>query len=127
MRHRKGRRHFNRNSAHRKAMFRNMVISIVEHGIIKTTLAKAKELRHYAEPIITKAKEDTVANRRHVFSCLGNKQAVKTLFEELGPRYKTRPGGYLRIIKAGFRSTGDGAPVALVELVDRPQPEEAQA
>ncbi len=125
MRHRKSGRKFNRNSAHRKAMFRNMSASLFEHEIIKTTLPKAKELRRHAEPLITLAKEDTVANRRLAFARLGNnhraRAIVTKLFEELGPRYQTRPGGYLRILKCGTRP-GDNAPMAYVELVDRPLP-----
>jgi large subunit ribosomal protein L17 len=120
MRHRHSGRKLNRNSSHRKAMFRNMVTSLVEHELIKTTLPKAKELRSYAEPLITLAKEDSVANRRLAFSRLGNKAAVGKLFSDLGPRYQTRPGGYLRILKCGLRS-GDKAPMAYVELVDRNQ------
>ena len=122
MRHRKSGRKFNRNSSHRQAMFQNMTISLVEHELIKTTLPKAKELRRYAEPLITLSKEDSVANRRLAFDRLRNKEAVGKLFSELGPRYQERPGGYLRILKAGFRS-GDNAPMAYVELVDRPLPE----
>ena len=120
MRHRKSGRKLNRNSSHRKAMFQNMTISLVEHELIKTTLPKAKELRRYAEPLITLSKEDSVANRRLAFDRLRNDAAVGKLFSELGPRYESRPGGYLRILKAGFR-TGDNAPMAYVELVDRPQ------
>lgn len=123
MRHRKSGRKLNRNSSHRKAMFRNMTISLVEHELIKTTLAKAKELRSVAEPLITLSKEDSVANRRLAFDRLRNDAAVGKLFSELGPRYENRPGGYLRILKAGFR-TGDAAPMAYVELVDRPLPVE---
>ncbi len=119
MRHRKSGRKFNRNSSHRKAMFRNMSASLFEHELIRTTLAKAKELRGKAEPLITLAKEDTVANRRLAFSRLRNREIVTKLFEELGPRYKDRPGGYLRVLKCGFRP-GDNAPMAYVELVDRP-------
>lgn len=123
MRHRKSGRKFNRNSAHGKAMFRNMSASLFEHEIIKTTLPKAKELRRHAEPLITLAKEDTVSNRRLAFARLGNnhraRAIVTKLFEELGPRYKSRPGGYLRILKCGTRP-GDNAPMAYVELVDRP-------
>jgi large subunit ribosomal protein L17 len=119
MRHRHSGRQLNRNSSHRKAMFRNMTTSLVEHEIIKTTLAKAKELRSYAEPLITLAKEDSVANRRLAFSRVQDKAAVGKLFSELGPRYQKRPGGYLRVIKCGLR-TGDKAPMAYVELVDRP-------
>lgn len=119
MRHRKSGRQLNRNSSHRKAMFSNMTNSLLEHGIIKTTLPKAKELRRIAEPLITMAKVDSVANRRLAFSRLRDKVSVGTLFTELGPRYKERPGGYTRIMKCGFR-TGDVAPMAYVELVDRP-------
>jgi large subunit ribosomal protein L17 len=119
MRHRKSGRKLNRNSSHRKAMFRNMSASLFEHEMIRTTLAKAKELRRKAEPLITLAKEDSVANRRLAFSRLRDRDVVTKLFEELGPRYATRPGGYLRILKCGFRS-GDNAPMAIVELVDRP-------
>lgn len=120
MRHRHSGRQLNRNSAHRKAMFRNMTASLVEHELIKTTLAKAKELRSVAEPLITLAKEDSVANRRLAFSRLRDKAAVGKLFTDIGPRYKDRPGGYIRILKCGLR-TGDKAPMAYVELVDRPQ------
>ena len=120
MRHRTAGRQLNRNSSHRKAMFRNMAISLVEHELIKTTLPKAKELRRYAEPLITLAKSDSVANRRLAMSRTGSKEAVGKLFSELGPRYKTRPGGYIRILKCGFRA-GDASPMAYVELVDRPQ------
>lgn len=119
MRHRTAGRQLNRNSSHRKAMFRNMAISLVEHELIKTTLPKAKELRRYAEPLITLAKSDSVANRRLAMSRTGSKEAVGKLFTELGPRYKTRPGGYIRILKCGFRA-GDASPMAYVELVDRP-------
>ena len=119
MRHRKSGRQLNRNSSHREAMFRNMACSLVEHEIIKTTLPKAKELRRVAEPLITLAKEDTVANRRLAFSRTRSKDAVGKLFSELGPRYAERPGGYTRILKCGFRP-GDAAPMAFVELVDRP-------
>lgn len=121
MRHRHSGRQLNRNSSHRKAMFRNMVSSLVEHELIKTTLPKAKELRRHAEPLITLAKSDSVANRRLAFSRLRSKTAVGKLFNELGPRYESRPGGYLRILKCGYR-TGDKAPMAYVELVDRPEP-----
>ncbi|MCV6613838.1 MAG: 50S ribosomal protein L17 [Cellvibrionaceae bacterium] len=124
MRHRHSGRQLNRNSSHRKAMFKNMVSSLVEHELIKTTLPKAKELRRHAEPLITLAKEDSVANRRLAFDRLRNKEAVGKLFSVLGPRYQDRPGGYLRILKCGYRS-GDKAPMAYVELVDRPQPEAA--
>jgi len=119
MRHRKSGRHFNRTSAHRQAMFKNMAVSLFEHEIIKTTLPKAKELRRVAEPLITLAKEDSVANRRLAFARTRSKEAVGKLFTDLGPRYQTRPGGYIRILKCGFRA-GDNAPMAYVELVDRP-------
>ncbi|BFM14295.1 50S ribosomal protein L17 [Maricurvus nonylphenolicus] len=119
MRHRQSGRQLNRNSSHRKAMFKNMSISLVEHELIKTTLPKAKELRRVLEPLITLGKKDSVANRRLAFSRLGNKAAVGKLFNELGPRYESRPGGYIRILKCGYR-TGDKAPMAYVELVDRP-------
>lgn len=119
MRHRHSGRKLNRNSSHRKAMFRNMTASLVEHELIKTTLPKAKELRSYAEPLITLAKQDSVANRRLAFSRLRDPKAVGKLFAELGPRYESRPGGYLRILKCGYRA-GDNAPMAYVELVDRP-------
>jgi len=122
MRHRHSGRQLNRNSSHRKAMFRNMTASLVEHELIKTTLPKAKELRGYAEPLITLAKSDSVANRRLAFDRVRNKATVGKLFSELGPRYKERPGGYIRILKCGYRA-GDKAPMAYVELVDRPQPE----
>ncbi|RBP70501.1 50S ribosomal protein L17 [Marinobacter nauticus] len=125
MRHRKSGRKFNRTSAHRKAMFRNMTASLVEHELIKTTLPKAKELRRVAEPLITLAKNDSVANRRLAFSRLRNDAAVAKLFDELGPRYSERPGGYLRILKCGFRA-GDNAPMAFVELVGRPMDIEAE-
>lgn len=120
MRHRHSGRKLNRTDAHRNAMFRNMAVSLVEHEVIKTTLPKAKELRRVIEPLITKAKSDSVSQRRLAFSRLRDKAAVGKLFTELGPRYKDRPGGYLRILKCGFRS-GDNAPMALVELVDRPE------
>jgi large subunit ribosomal protein L17 len=119
MRHRKAGRQLNRNSAHREAMFRNMAGSLIRHELIKTTLPKAKELRRVAEPLITLAKEDTVHKRRVAFARLRDKAAVGKLFSELGPRYQERPGGYLRILKCGFRP-GDAAPMAYVELVDRP-------
>ncbi len=125
MRHRKSGRKLNRNSTHRQAMFRNMSASLIEHEAIRTTLPKAKELRRVAEPLITLAGKDTVANRRLAFARLRNKEAVTKLFDELGPRYRERPGGYLRILKAGFRA-GDNAPMAFVELVDRPVAEEAE-
>lgn len=120
MRHLKSGRKLNRNSSHRKAMFRNMASSLFAHELIKTTLPKAKELRRVAEPLITMAKTDSVARRRIAFARLGDKNAVGKLFNELGPRYKSRPGGYLRILKCGFRA-GDNAPMAYVELVDRPE------
>ena len=125
MRHRKSGRKFSRTSAHRKAMFRNMTASLVEHELIKTTLPKAKELRRVAEPLITLAKNDSVANRRLAFSRLRSDAAVAKLFNELGPRYSERPGGYLRILKCGFRA-GDNAPMAFVELVGRPLDIEAE-
>ena len=120
MRHRESGRKLNRNSSHRKAMFRNMAASLIEHEIIKTTLPKAKELRRVAEPLITMAKIDSVAKRRIAFSRIRDRNVVTKLYNELGPRYKKRPGGYLRILKCGFRS-GDKAPMAIVELVDRPE------
>ena len=119
MRHQKSGRKFNRTSAHREAMFRNMAASLFKRELIKTTLPKAKELRRVAEPLITIGKVDGVANRRLAFARLRDKEAVGKLFVELGPRYATRHGGYLRILKAGFRA-GDNAPMAYVELVDRP-------
>ena len=124
MRHMKSGRKLNRNSAHRKAMFRNMASSLFAHEIIKTTVPKAKELRRVAEPLITLAKEDSVAHRRQAFDRLRDRDAVTKLFNELGPRYVDRPGGYLRIMKCGFRP-GDKAPMAYVELVDRPREEDA--
>ncbi len=120
MRHRQSGRQLNRNSSHRIAMFKNMTTSLVEHEIIKTTLIKAKELRSVAEPLITLAKKDSVANRRLALSRTGSKATVGKLFTELGPRYADRPGGYIRILKCGER-TGDKAPMAYVELVDRPK------
>lgn len=122
MRHRKSGRHFNRTSSHRQAMFRNMAVSLIEHEVIKTTLPKAKELRRIAEPLITLAKKDSVANRRLAFSRTRDKAAVGKLFVELGPRYLDRPGGYTRILKCGYRA-GDSAPMAYIELVDRPMPD----
>ena len=119
MRHRKSGRQLNRNSSHRKAMFRNMAASLFRHEMIRTTLPKAKELRRVAEPLITLAGTDTVANRRLAFARLRDREIVSKLFNELGPRYAERPGGYLRILKCGFRP-GDNAPMAYVELVDRP-------
>lgn len=124
MRHRKSGRQLNRNSSHRGAMFRNMACSLLRHELIKTTLPKAKELRRVAEPLITMGKTDSVAKRRLAFSRLRDDVAVGKLFNELGPRYKERPGGYLRILKCGYRA-GDKAPMAYVELVDRPVSEEA--
>ena len=120
MRHQKSGRKLNRDSSHRKAMFSNMVASLIKHELIRTTLPKAKELRRFAEPLITLAKVDSVANRRLAFARLRDKEAVGTLFTTLGPRYASRPGGYLRILKCGFRA-GDNAPMAYVELVDRPE------
>ena len=125
MRHRKSGRHLNRNSSHRNAMFSNMANSLFEHEIIKTTLPKAKELRRVAEPLITMAKEDSVAKRRLAFARLRDKAAVGKLFNELGPRYKERAGGYTRILKCGYRP-GDAAPMAYIELVDRPESEAAE-
>ena len=119
MRHRKSGRQLNRNSSHRKAMFSNMAASLIESEVIKTTLPKAKELRRVVEPLITLAKEDSVANRRLAFSRMRSKSAVGKLFTEHGPRYQDRPGGYTRILKCGFR-TGDAAPMAYIELVGRP-------
>jgi large subunit ribosomal protein L17 len=126
MRHRHSGRQLNRTSSHRKAMFRNMTISLVEHEIIKTTLIKAKELRSVAEPLITLSKKDSVANRRLAFSRTRSKATVGKLFSELGPRYSDRPGGYIRILKCGERA-GDKAPMAYVELVDRPLSDSTQA
>jgi len=123
MRHLKSGRKLNRDSAHRKAMFRNMASSLIANEIIKTTVPKAKELRRVAEPLITLAKEDSVAHRRLAFDRLRDRDVVTKLFNELGPRYAERPGGYLRILKCGFRA-GDNAPMAYVELVDRPRAEE---
>ncbi|MEQ8691452.1 MAG: 50S ribosomal protein L17 [Pseudomonadales bacterium] len=122
MRHLNSGRQLNRDSAHRKAMFRNMAVSLFRHEIIKTTLPKAKELRRTAEPLITMAKSDSVAKRRLAFARLRDREMVTKLFNELGPRYEARPGGYLRILKCGFRA-GDNAPMAIVELVDRPMRE----
>jgi large subunit ribosomal protein L17 len=126
VRHRHGLRKLNRTSSHRLAMLRNMSNSLLRHELIKTTLPKAKELRRVVEPLITLAKEPTVANRRLAFNRLRDREIVVKLFDELGPRYKTRPGGYLRILKAGFR-VGDNAPLALVELLDRPEPKAEEA
>lgn len=126
MRHRKDGRHFRRDGAHRRAMFSNMAASLFEHEVIRTTLPKAKELRRVAEPLVTLAKEDNVANRRRAFAKLRDKEMVTKLFDELGPRYQSRPGGYLRVLKCGYRN-GDGAPMAIVELVDRPDVDEDEA
>ena len=126
MRHRKSGRKLGRNSSHRKAMFRNMATSLFRHETIKTTLPKAKELRRVAEPLITLAKEDGVANRRLAFSRLRDKEVVGKLFKDLGPRFKERPGGYIRILKLGPRP-GDAAPMALVMLVDAPVAAESAA
>ncbi|NVK31722.1 MAG: 50S ribosomal protein L17 [Gammaproteobacteria bacterium] len=119
MRHRKSGRKLNRNSSHRKAMFKNMSASLLEHEIIRTTLPKAKELRRVVEPMITLAKTDSVANRRLAFARLRDDAMVAKLFTDVGPRYASRPGGYTRILKCGFRA-GDKAPMAYIELVDRP-------
>src|SRR5690554_3043083 len=124
MRHRKSGRQLSRNSSHRKAMLRSMTVSLVEHELIKTTVIKAKELRMVAEPLITLAKNDSVANRRLAFDRLRSKEAVGKLFTDLGPRYQGRPGGYIRILKCGLRA-GDKAPMAYVELVDRPVADDA--
>ena len=118
MRHRKKGRKLNRNSAHRKALLKNLAIALIEREVIRTTVPKAKELRTFIEPLITLAKDDSVSNRRLAFSKIRNKSAVGKLFSDLGPRFKDRPGGYSRIIKIGFRK-GDAAPVAFIELVDR--------
>ena len=120
MRHRHGLRKLNRTSSHRLAMFRNMTIALLRHEVIKTTLPKAKELRKIAEPIITMGKSPTLANKRLAFSRLRDREMVVKLFDEIGPRYAARPGGYMRVLKFGFRK-GDNAPMALVELVDRPE------
>jgi len=125
MRHRKAGRHLNRTSAHRVAMFRNMANSLFRHEFVKTTLPKAKELRREAEPLITLAKTDSMHKRRLAFARLRDKEVVGKLFVELGPRYQARPGGYLRILKCGFRA-GDAAPMAYVELVDRPHSESVE-
>jgi large subunit ribosomal protein L17 len=125
MRHRHGLRKLNRTTSHRLAMFRNMTVSLLKHEVIKTTLPKAKELRRVAEPIITLGKKATLANRRLAFNRLRDRDIVGKLFAELGPRYATRNGGYLRILKSGFRQ-GDNAPMAIVELMDRPAPVEAK-
>jgi large subunit ribosomal protein L17 len=120
MRHRHGLRKLNRTSSHRLAMFRNMTNALLRHEVIKTTLPKAKELRKIAEPIITMGKSPTLANKRLAFARLRDREMVVKLFDEIGPRYATRPGGYMRVLKFGFRK-GDNAPMALVELVDRPE------
>lgn len=119
MRHQNAGRHLSRTSSHRKAMFKNMAASLIHHEIIRTTLPKAKELRREAEPLITLAKVDSVANRRLAFTRLRDREAVTKLFNLLGPRFQTRPGGYTRILKCGFRP-GDCAPMAFIELLDRP-------
>jgi large subunit ribosomal protein L17 len=124
MRHRLGLRKLNRTSSHRLAMFRNMAVSLLQHEAIKTTLPKAKELRRVVEPLITLGKSPSLANRRLAFDRLRDREIVGKLFDEIGPRYAARPGGYLRILKCGFR-VGDNAPMAFVELVDRPQGDEA--
>ena len=124
MRHRNGLRKLNRTSSHRLAMLRNMTVSLLKHEAIKTTLPKAKELRRVAERMITLGKTPTLANKRLAFDRLRDREIVVKLFAEIGPRYATRPGGYLRILKCGFR-VGDNAPMAFVELVDRPEPTEA--
>ena len=125
MRHRNSGRQLNRNSSHRKAMFQNMAVSLFDHEVIRTTVPKAKELRRVAEPLITLAKEDSVAHRRQAFDRLRDREVVTKLFNELGPRYVDRPGGYLRIMKCGYRA-GDKAPMAYVELVDRPVADEVE-
>ncbi|MGB7480484.1 MAG: 50S ribosomal protein L17 [Burkholderiaceae bacterium] len=125
MRHRHGLRKLNRTSAHRLAMLRNMSVSLLRHEAIKTTLPKAKELRRVVEPILTLGKTDTLANKRLAFNRLRDREIVVKLFAELGPRYANRNGGYLRILKMGFRQ-GDNAPMAFVELVDRPEPSDAE-
>jgi large subunit ribosomal protein L17 len=124
MRHRNGLRKLNRTSSHRLAMLRNMTVSLLRHEAIKTTLPKAKELRRVVEPMITLGKTPTLANKRLAFDRLRDRDIVVKLFAEIGPRYATRPGGYLRILKCGFR-VGDNAPMAFVELLDRPEPTEA--
>ena len=126
MRHNKSGRKLNRNSPHRKAMFRNMAASLVRHETIRTTLPKAKELRRVIEPLITLAKEDGVSKRRLAFDRLRDKEAVGKLFDELGPRFRERPGGYLRILKMGFRA-GDAAPMAIVQLLDQPEAADTSA
>jgi large subunit ribosomal protein L17 len=124
MRHRLSGRQLSRNSSHRKAMFRNMTASLLAHEMIKTTVPKAKELRRVVEPLLTRAKVDSLANRRVAFDRIRDRDVVTKLFTELGPRFKDRPGGYLRILKCGFRA-GDNAPMAIVELLDRPADEAA--
>jgi large subunit ribosomal protein L17 len=126
MRHKVAGRRLGRTTSHRKATMQNMAVSLIQHELIRTTVPKAKELRRVAEPLITRAKEDSVANRRIVFNRLRDREAVQKLFNELGPRYTSRPGGYLRILRCGFRP-GDSAPMAYVELVDRPATQEAEA
>lgn len=126
MRHRQSGRKLNLTSSHRKALFRNLAVSLLDKELVKTTLPKAKELRRVAEPLITLAKSDSVAKRRLAFDRLRDRAVVTKLFAELGPRYKARPGGYTRILKAGFRA-GDKAPMAIVELVDRPEKAAAEA
>lgn len=123
MRHRHSGRHLNRTSSHRKAMFRNMAVSLLRHELIRTTVPRAKELRRVVEPLITTAKNDSVAKRRLAFARLRDREMVTKLFNELGPRYRERPGGYLRVLKSGFR-VGDKAPMAIVEMVERPGAEE---
>jgi len=125
MRHRQSNRKLNRTTSHRLAMFRNMCNSLIQHEAIKTTLPKAKELRRFIEPLITLGKEPTVANHRLAFDRLRDREMVMKLFNELGPRYKARPGGYTRILKFGYR-VGDNAPMALVELMDRPEGEASE-
>ena len=126
MRHRKSGKKLNRNSSHRQAMFRNMAVSLIEHEVIKTTLVKAKELRRFAEPLITLSKEDSVANRRLVFDRTRSKATVGKLFSDIGPRSINRQGGYTRILKCGFRK-GDAAPMAFIELVDRAELEDGDS
>jgi len=125
MRHKVAGRRLGRTTSHRKAALQNMAVSLIKHELIRTTVPKAKELRRVAEPLITRAKQDSVANRRLVFSRLRDRDAVQKLFNELGPRYQARPGGYLRILRCGFRA-GDNAPMAYIELVDRPATAVAQ-
>jgi large subunit ribosomal protein L17 len=125
MRHKVAGRRLGRTTSHRKAAMQNMAVSLFKHELIRTTVPKAKELRRVAEPLITRAKDDSVANRRIAFSRLRDRDAVQKLFKELGPRYKARPGGYLRILRCGFRA-GDNAPMAYVELVDRQSPAAAE-